>query len=301
MPKTLFIINPHAGRVRKLWRELEPILGDWVSNYTVAMTRFPEDVIEYLDQSVLDGVEQIISVGGDGTNKWMINALMQHRDRYPDHHITFGTIPAGTGRDFARGVGLPLEPFAAAQYILTQAKPHTIDIGRATFAGETHYFLNVANVGIANAVVQRVERTQKRPWTFFVSVLSTLAQYQPEAVQIELDGEQWFEGQIYVVGVANGTSTGQGILIAPDAKVDDGLFDVVVAEKMPFLELAQVFPKIYSGNHITHPKVHIKRAQHVRISTPDGKAIGMDLDGEASDGASEIIYEIQPSALTILL
>lgn len=301
MPKTLFIVNPNAGRVRQTWKELKPRLGEWVDDFTVVMTHFPEDVTECLAQSSVTDTEQIISIGGDGTNKFMINALMQHRQEHPEHQLLFGSIPAGTGRDFARGVGLPLDTIQAAEYILTQAKPKLIDIGLAKFANEEHYFLNVSNVGIANDVAQRVERTSKRPWAFLWSVVSALARYQPEHVKIELDGEFWYEGNIYVIGVANGKYTGQGILIAPDAVVDDGYFDVVVAEQMPTLELMRVFPSIYSGTHITHPKVKVKRAKHVHITSPTGHKIGLDLDGEPSDGASVMSYEIIPQAIQILL
>lgn len=301
MPKTLFIVNPNASRVRKTWQALHAQLDNWVSDYRVVMTHHPDDIIETLDQATMDEVEQIISVGGDGTNKFMVNAIIEHRLKYPKHHIIFGSIPAGTGRDFARGVGLPLDTLSAAEYVLTKATPKMIDLGLATFANETHYFLNAANTGIANDVVQRVERSQKRPWTFLLSVISALLRYKPEPVRIELDGELWFEGNIYVMAVANGRSIGQGILIAPDALVDDGAFDVVIAEEMPFLDLLLAFPSIYSGTHITHPKVKVQRARHVRIINPTQQKIGMDLDGEPSDGAAEIHYEIIPAALQILL
>ena len=175
MPKTLFIVNPNAGRVRKTWKELKPRLGDWVDDYTVVMTHSPEDVTECLAQASVMDIEQIISVGGDGTNKFMINALMVHRQNCPNHQLVFGSIPAGTGRDFARGMGFPLDTIEAAEYVLMQAKPRLIDVGLAKFAGEEHYFLNVSNAGIANDVALRVERSAKRPWDFLFSIVSSLA------------------------------------------------------------------------------------------------------------------------------
>lgn len=301
MPKTLFIVNPNAGRVRKTWKELEPRLGEWIDDYTVVMTHSPEDVTECLAQASVMDVEQIISIGGDGTNKFMINALMEHRQNRPNHKLVFGTIPAGTGRDFARGVGFPLDTIEAAEYVLTQARPKLIDIGLAKFAGEEHYFLNVSNAGIANDVALRVERSSKRPWDFLFSVVTSLARYRPDAVKIELDGELWFEGNIYIAGVSNGKFIAQGMKIAPDALVDDGLFDVVIGEEMPTFELMKVVPSIYSGTHITHSKVKTKRAKHVRIISPNQHKIGMDLDGEPSDGASEITYELIPSSITMLI
>jgi diacylglycerol kinase (ATP) len=301
MLKTLFIVNANAGRVRPIWSKLEPMLGNWVDDFAVVMTKYAEDVLDCLAQSRVDGVERVISVGGDGTNYAIVNTLMAFRQKYPDYEITYGNIPAGTGRDFARGVGLPLDSFKAAEYVLTQAKPRLIDLGHCRFEGKSSYFLNASNVGIANDVVQRVERSGKRPWSFLVSVLSSLAWYQPEAAVVELDGKVWFEGNIYVAAVANGRAVGQGIIIAPNSQVDDGCFDVIVGEQMPMLELMQLFPKLYSGKHIGHPRVKDGRAKHVRITSPKQETIGLDLDGEAEKGAAEIVYEILPAALRMLL
>ncbi|MEO0594735.1 MAG: diacylglycerol kinase family protein [Chloroflexota bacterium] len=301
MTKTLFIINPHAGRAQKVWRVLERQLASWVDDYSVITTQSPDDIATALQQATDMTADRIISIGGDGTNKFMVNALMAHREAYPDFDCVFGCIPAGTGRDFARGVGLPLDSLKAAEYILMKAQPRPVDIGVATFDEQRHYFLNVSSAGIANDVVQRVERSPKRPWTFLWSVLSALVRYEPEHVQIELDGKMWFEGHIYVAGIANGKSIGQGILIAPDAIVDDGLFDVVVAEKMTTWQLMNAFPTIYVGKHISHPKVHSNRARHVRITLPKQASIGIDLDGEPATVYDDIEYEIAPSALRMLL
>ncbi|MEO1288095.1 MAG: diacylglycerol kinase family protein [Chloroflexota bacterium] len=301
MSRTLFIINPNAGRIRQVWRDLEPRVNEWVDNFRTIITHHPDDIAEILDQSTRDDVDRIVSVGGDGTNQHMVNALMLHRQNYPEHELILGTIPAGTGRDFARGMGIPLDTFEAAEYVLTQATPKQIDIGLARFGDEKRYFHNFANAGIASDVVARVEKSGKHQWSFLMSVLSSLASYRPEAVTIELDGEHWFEGNIIVAGIGNGKSTGQGILLAPDAILDDGLFDVVIGEQMPLWELVQVFPKIYAGTHIGHRRVHHQRAKHVKLISRTGKAIGMDLDGEASDGAMEIVYEVVPSAITMLL
>jgi diacylglycerol kinase (ATP) len=301
MSKTLFIVNPNAGRVRPMWTKLEPMIANWVKDFRVVMTKYPEDVLDCLAQSRMDNVERVISIGGDGTNFAILNTLMEFRKKFPDYDMTYGTIPAGTGRDFARGVGLPMDTFKAAEYVLTQAKERLIDIGHCRMANESHYFLNASNVGIAYDVANRVENSAKHPWSFLTSVIGSLTQYQPEAAVIELDGKVWFEGNIYVAAVANGKAIGQGIIIAPNAKVDDGLFDVVVGEQMPTMELMQLFPKLYSGTHIGHPRVKEGRAKHVRIRSPKAEAIGLDLDGEPAKGAAEIVYEILPAALSMLL
>lgn len=303
MSKTLFIVNPNAGsgRGRKTWRKIEPELANLTEDYSVVMTRHIEDVDEIIAQAGLSAVERIISIGGDGTTNVVVNALMKYHKTHPDKTFIYGAIPAGTGRDFARGSGIPLDTMTAANYVLKQATIRPIDVGYVVFGEEERYFLNISSAGISNDVVQRVESANKRPWTYLVSVISALWQYEPEAMQIELDGEMWFEGHIYIVAIANGTTFGQGILVAPDAISDDGLFDVVVAEKMPTLDLIRAFPTIYTGKHITHPKVKVGRAKQARISSPANLSIGMDFDGEPATSATEIRYEVLPAALKILL
>jgi diacylglycerol kinase family enzyme len=156
-------------------------------------------------------------------------------------------------------------------------------------------------LGISYDVAHRAGTSKKRPWTFLVSALASMAFYQPEEVSIELDGGLWYEGKVYIIAVANAKSVAQGMLIAPDAEYDDGWFDVLVAKEMPLLELLILFPKIYTGEHIHHPKVMMKRAKKVRIKTPNNQAIGLDLDGEPFEGAAEINYSIVPKAFSILL
>lgn len=301
MVKTLFFVNLNAGRLRKKWKELEAALPKWVSDYEVVITQTTTDVDKNLVRAVDEGFERIISVGGDGTNKYVVSAIMQYQETHPDHRLVFGGIPAGTGRDFARSAGIPRETLAAAEYILTRATPHKVDVGYVEFGNVRDYYLNVSNLGISWDVAQRVGTSNKRPWTFLVSIISSLAFYKPEAVIVELDNELWYEGKVYLASVANAKSIAQGVLIAPDAEYDDGWFDVIVAEEMPTLELMRVFPTIYTGKHIHHPKVIVKRAKKVRIRTPNNQAIGLDLDGEPYQGAGEINYSIVPKAFSILL
>jgi len=306
MTRTLFIVNPHAGgeRGRENWRELEPVLKSEMAqqDYVVATTRYPEDVDVFVTQAYADGLDQVISIGGDGTNHSVINAVMKHNESHPDHPLVFGTIPTGTGCDWVRGVDLPLDTAEAVHYVLNEAQSRKIDVGYVEFAEQKRYFLNISSAGISHDVVLQVESHNKRyPWTYPLSVLTSLLRYQPEGMRIELDGDLWYEGRIYIATVANGKYFGQGLFIAPHATIDDGLFDVIIAEQMLLPHLLWAFPSIYSGKHLTHPKVRVARAEHVRIQSLDDQAIGMDLDGEPEAGAAEIVFHMKAKALAVLL
>lgn len=302
MPKTLFIVNPHAGKSKagEVWESLEPLLRELFGDMLAVVTQSPADLLTVIETAVGQGVRQVISIGGDGTNFTVLNALIQYNDAHPDNPLVYGTIPAGTGRDFARGAGIPLDVEAAARQV-AGAQPRLIDVGTVRYDGTCHHFLNVSSAGLSYDVVQRVERTRhRRPWTFLKAVVTSVLQYQGDQLTITLDeGDVWFDGRAFVVAVANGTTFGQGMQIAPTAQLDDGLFDVVVVEAMPRLALYRALPSVFSGKHLSHPKVHLARAEHVSVHD-HGRLIGMDFDGEGGQGR-EITYAIRPRILKMLI
>jgi YegS/Rv2252/BmrU family lipid kinase len=301
--KTLFIVNPNAGngRGRRTWTQIQPYLAKWADDYNVTMTEYPDDVIDCVGKAAEEGVQRVIAIGGDGTNNILINALMTHNRLNPESAMLFGSIPAGTGRDFARSLNLPLDTIKATHYLLTKAVHQAVDVGLVEYAGQRRYFLNISSSGITRDAVARVERAPKRPWTYLVASITSLLRYKPEAVKIELDGHRWYEGKVYISAVANGRFFGQGIMIAPNAKIDDGYFDVVIAEEMPTFDLMRAFPTLYTGKHIFNPKVRVAHARHVRVISKSGNPMGMDLDGEPAAGGYEITYTIVPGALNMLI
>lgn len=302
MPETLLIINPHAGATRglRLWQKHEPALRRILNDPIVALTDSLDDLARCIDQAAAQGVRRVISFGGDGTNHSLINALMHYNQRHPDDPLICGVIPAGTGRDWARGRGISLDIEEAAHAVM-QAEPRLIDIGTVSIDGRTVYFLNISSAGIANDVVIRVERaTRRRPWTFAQAIVGSLLHYHPERVHITVDGEDWYQGAIYVLTVANGTTFAQGVHVAPDALVDDGLFDLVLVEGMTRLRVMIALQRLFRGTHLSHPRVHHRRGTEVRLVRTDGAVIGMDLDGEGYSGR-EIIYRIEPKALWMLM
>lgn len=301
--RTLFIVNPHAagGTAQQAWAYIEPTVRDLLPNYAMMMTQRPDDVGLCLQQAMQGGINQVISVGGDGTNNTIVNAIMRHNQRHPQHTFMFGALPAGTGRDWARGIGLPLDTRTAVIALL-QSEPQWVDVGLVSYQETQRYFLNISSAGISNDVTRRVESTAKRrPWTFLRAIVTSLARYRPQRIQVELDGVLWYEGAVYIATVANGRSFGQGLLVAPAAAIDDGLFDVVLVEEMRLDQLVRAFPTIYKGTHIHNPKVKVKRARHVKVISPQATRIPIDLDGEPASGDDVIEFSVQAAALQMRL
>lgn len=299
MAKTLVIINPHAAskRARIIWEKHEALFRERFGDLDAVITRTPADVPPALEAARQAGCGRVFSIGGDGTNNALINAIMRHNAAHPDAPpLAFGCIPAGTGRDWARGVGTPLKVKQSIEW-LANVRLRPVDIGMLTYDDRSTYFLNVSSSGISNDVVQRVERSPKESCLAFpLAILSGLLWYKPEPVQIYCDGALWYEGTIYVTAVCNGKYFGQGLHIAPQARIDDGVFEIVIAEGMPMPSVLPLVARLYRGTHLTHPKVRSTSAQEVRVVSASGLPIGLDFDGEPGM-ARELTYRVLHHAL----
>lgn len=301
MSKTLIVLNPHAagGKAGQIWRKLEPLLWQSLGELVIAVTQHPEEVAEHLDKAYAAGLTRVIAIGGDGTNHALINAVVQLNARHPDEPpMVYGNIPIGTGRDWARGTGVMFSPEVAARWIAF-AEPRPTDVGLLRYDDRQRYFLNIASAGLGGEVDRRVNAARvRRPWTFLAATVGTLLTHRAQPMRVELDGSPWYEGPAYLVAVANGTTFGHGMKVAPTARVNDGLFDVVLVEGMPRIEILMALRKVYNASHLVHPGVHFRRAQQVHI-TGIKDALGLDMDGESASGA-DLRFTIHPGALQLL-
>ena len=301
MPKTLIILNPHAGsgRAGRLWTELEPLLWQTLGELVVAITQRTEEVALHLDQAYASGLTRVVSIGGDGTNHALVNALADLNARNPGGPpMVYGNLPIGSGRDWARFKGIPFDIHKAAHWI-AEAKPQPTDIGLLTFDGQREHFLNIASAGLSGEVDQRVNRVQtRRPWTFLQATIATIMQHEPQPMQVTLDDKPWYDGTAYLVAVANGTTFGHGMKIAPNAQTDDGLFDVVLVEGVSRPVILSALYRVYNGSHLTHPSVRFGKAKDVHIQGERG-AVALDLDGEHASGR-DLSFKVRPGLLHIL-
>ncbi len=301
MPGTLIVLNPHAGggRAGQVWLSLEPYLWQELGELVVAVTERPEDVAAHLDKASDIGITRVISVGGDGTNHALVNALITHNARTPElEPMVYGNLPVGTGRDWARGIGLPYnDPQAAARQI-AHADLRPLDIGLITSETGDDYFLNIASVGMGSQVVERVGRvSQRRPWTFLKAMVETILELPARAVEVTLDGEPWYDGRTGLLVVANGTTFGHGLKIAPKARMDDGLLDVLVIKDVSRWTILRALGSAYAGKHLTNPNLQYTQARTVNVYAPGG--VGLETDGEPAHG-ERLTFTVRPGALQVL-
>lgn len=301
---TLVVVNPRSrgGRTGRLWpgleRRLEPILGsfDWEPTGGV------RDAERIAAEAARAGVERIIVAGGDGTLSEVVTGLMTCGLA---GQVELGLLPLGTGGDFARTLGIPRDPEAAARQ-LVGAKARPVDAGRVRFCrrdGSTaeSCFVNSATWGISGLVVDLVERASaKVPGTlaFLVGTLRALAQYRVRPVRIAVDGATVFEGPLVLATASNGQWFGGGMHLAPRARIDDGLLEVVIIPEMPIPSLVRRLPDLYRGTHINVDRVAYHQGRVVEVEALAGET-PIEVDGEPL-GRVPLRVEVVPGAVKLL-
>jgi YegS/Rv2252/BmrU family lipid kinase len=279
-------------------RKLRAALG----TFEVDRTRGPRDAERIAREAVRAGVERVVVAGGDGTLSEVASGLLSAGlgDR-----AEIGLLPLGTGGDFARTLGIPRDLDGAIECIAA-GKARRTDAGRVRYFGEnereaTAHFVNVASLGISGLTVQLVNRTTKvfgGTVSFLVGTVRSIARYRCRDVSIHVDGRLIHEGPLILATAANGRYFGGGMQVAPEARTDDGLLDVVTISELSKLQLIAKLPLIYAGRHLQEPAVRLHRGRVVEMDAVPG-TVYLDIDGEPL-GTLPARVEILPAAISLL-
>lgn len=305
MPRrTLLILNPRSRngatgrRADSLVRRLREGLGP----LEVERTRGPRDAERIAREAVRAGWERLIVAGGDGTLSEVATGLLAAG---LGGYATIGALPLGTGGDFLRTLGVPRD-LEHAIACLREGKPRPIDAGRASFVDASGrpasaHFVNVASFGVSGRVVELVNRSPRLLGgraSFLVGAVRAIARHRSELVSLRVDGELVQDGPLVLAAAANGRYFGAGMQIAPEARTDDGLFDVVAVCGLGRAQLLRRLPLLYRGTHLTDPAV---RVWHGRIveALPRGAPVPLELDGEPL-GRLPARFEMLPAALMLI-
>jgi len=287
--RALAIINPAAGK--GLGAKLVPTLKEaYVAaglSVDVVRSPAPGEAARLASHGVEDGYEQVIAVGGDGTAMEVANGLV-------GTDVPLALYPIGSGNDFSRALGYPRSRKMVGAF-LASARPRRIDVGEVN----GRIFLNAAGLGIDGYVAERViaaARIVGPTLGYFVGALHGIATFTPRQMRITIDG-QVREGRHMMVAACNGTHFGSGMRVAPNAKLDDGAFDVIVGGDLSKWESVGALGKIYRGTHVNGRTIVAIRATSVDVEVPE--PLTAQIDGEVEKTAG-LRMKLRPRALTVL-
>ncbi len=236
------------------------------------------------------GIDVLAVVGGDGMAHLGVNACA-------GTPVALAIIAAGTGNDNARSLGLPIRQPEQAADLISSGTVRTIDAGRMRTADGDRWWIGVLGGGFDSVVTERAHRWSwpKGPMRYNLAVARELPVFSAIPYAIEVDGHR-VETTAMLVAVGNGPAFGGGMLVLPEAKLDDGLLDVLILHEVSVLEFLRVFPRVFKGTHITHPKIEILRGKKVRLETT---GIMAQADGERFH-PMPIDVEVAPGALRVV-
>lgn len=248
---------------------------------------------ELARNAVARGATLVIAAGGDGTIEEVATALIHTP-------ATLGILPLGTMNNLARSLGIPLDLPNAALLLAIGATRH-IDVGRVVTPEDRieGYFLETAGIGLSAIATPMGEDAEKRRWGNLFSKLGDFFAFSSTAVTIQCDNETPRHSQTHLVMIANAPLFGNNMLISPDAKVDDGLLDVVIYEGMELVDLTSYFFGIFNGGRVNDFRVRTHRARRVQVTADAPLPVNADLD--VLDGQSSWAIEVVQRALSVVV
>jgi diacylglycerol kinase (ATP) len=266
------VINPTSGQGKgiSVGSRVVKYCADRELEYQVfsapSASTLRKNLESFLDGNICQGV---ISVGGDGLAHLILQLVVPRR-------VPFAVIPAGTGNDIVRTLGWSLEDYEGYLDRVTTTEPTAIDLGNV----DSEWFAAILSTGFDSVVNERANRLRwpKGPQRYNAAIALELPRFKPLLYEITTDN-QIFTTSAMLIAIGNGKSYGGGMYVCPQAQLHDGLFDVMILEPVSKIEFLKVFPKVYSGSHIAHPRVKMFRTTKISlvadaVAYADGERIG---------------------------
>lgn len=287
--KARFIINPISGAIRKPDRIIQLIHESWRDSkidYEIKKTAHRGNAIELAKEAVNNGTDLVIAVGGDGTINEVGRGLV-------GSEVMLGIIPAGSGNGFARNFSIPLSIRKAIE-VLKQPRVIKIDVGKIN----DHYFLNVAGIGLDAEISAHFERFGFRgPLPYFMVGFREFFRYRPESVSLQLNNYDELYANPIVLSIANAPQYGNGAIIAPHAKPDDGVLDFCVLSPISAIKAAFNIQKLFNGSIDQLEEMTIYQSSSGKIHRENKGFIHTDGDHHLEDRNLKI--EVLPRKLNL--
>ncbi|MFC1912223.1 diacylglycerol/lipid kinase family protein [Chloroflexota bacterium] len=300
------IVNPAAGGylIKREWPSISKSLTKNGLEFDHVFTEGAGHAITLAKEAVNSDYRYLIAVGGDGTVNEVVNGIFNSVD---SHNTTLGIVSAGTTCSFARSLGIPLNPVRSCN-LLTGQNRLSIDVGIIEYTADgqnlRRFFINEADLGFGATVVEATAQFTSRLGRIFnyipraVRGFASLASHKNKRITVRVDDENEDTYDCAVLVIANGSYFGGGMQIAPNAKPNDGLLDMVIFGDMSKSEMLKAWPLTYRGRHIHQDKVRLQKVRNVTIHCAE--KILVEADGELL-GEGPVSFSVVPSALTVVV
>jgi diacylglycerol kinase (ATP) len=303
---TAYIVNSVAvDRSNGRWYRLQNhIKNNGHPPADVRMTKAFGEATRLAREAAQSGYQMVVAVGGDGTVNEVVNGLFENGVPL-DGRTVLGIVPLGSGCDLARTLGITAE----TSPVLRPPGSHRtrkIDIGKVEFTNlqgrrQTRLFINIADLGAGGLVVEKANQAPKilgrRP-NYVWGILTAALVYRARRIKLSIDGNPPVELATRNAIVANGRYFGRGFMAAPDAKMDDGLFDIVNIGDFGTLEALWNVPKLRNGTHLCLPKVSHYRGRRVEVTSDEN--VLLEMDGDLV-GTLPVTCEVIPAAINVMV
>jgi len=317
---TVIIINHAAARVRRLWPEIKRKLDASGVEYQAYETTARGDATSKTRAFLRSGIDSIVVVGGDGTLSEAAEGFFEFNDDLDvpptaiNPSATLGVLPAGTGDDFARGLAgtrAPLQTWIDKFVAHARGESHTLTVdvlyGRCNGYEKPFICLNASTMGIGGETAGRVAaqgkfmRNFSGEFRFVFAAVGALAAWRERRAIITVDGRTITDGPMNLVAVGNALYCGGGMMLSPDARIDDGKLDVITASGLSRANVVTELSRIHTGGHVKNPKVTITQGTIVRIETLMLQdAMPLEADGNVR-GVTPVQFQVMPGALRFVV
>jgi len=286
--KALFLINPIAGGKKKIkFPELiRQNIDELKFDYAIQFTESQIDTISKAKIAVSQNTEIVVAVGGDGTINDIAKTLVGSSS-------TLGIIPCGSGNGFARHLNIPLNPKLALE-LINKDNSILIDTGIIN----ENVFINISGVGFDAHIGNLFSKSNVRGFkTYAAIVAKELWNYKSQKYKLELEGVE-IESDAFMICICNGSQFGNNVLIAPNAKMDDGLFNITIVNRFNLFAIPNLVFKLFTGKIYKSSAIQTFSAKSLTIS--QSKDSILNIDGEVIFCNKSLNFKILPNSLKVL-
>ena len=295
MKKYYLTVNPYGGGKKgpKILKDVLPLFEQKNIELNIIETEYAGHNRDLANQLNMDGYDGFCCIGGDGTLNEVINGLLTRKDRLK---FPIGLITGGTGNSFMHDLDC-LDPIEAANKIISD-KRRFIDVFSCNTDGKTFYGFNILGWGIptdANILADKLRWMGPQRYNF-ASIIEVL-RHKKRFARVIIDNNSIGADFAFIIG-CNTIHPGKGMRMAPLARLNDGLIDLIIVRKVSRFKLLKLFPKVFSGKHIGDPGVDYRHVKQFKIMSEDKSQL--NLDGEVL-GSTPVEVKILPKEVEILI